>query len=740
MSNRSGHCYEFGAFRLEPAERLLLRDGAPVPLPPKAFAILVLLVERCGHVVGKEDLMRVAWPTTFVEENNLTQCIFVLRRALGGNGNGHSLIETVPKLGYRFLGPLRQPLNGAGENGSVRIGSRPNGVVTQPEQLVDGAGNKTGTETASTNPSPAAVTEAAPPAVRAVPGRKRALYLATAALLLVAAMVSYRLSAGSASPRVLDYVPISKDLVAGTYLFSDGIHLYFTVSGTDGIRLAEMSATGGDPALLSQFPPGLNLQAADLAPGGAELLALSAKEGTSERELWIVPLPAGSPWPLGNLKAHSAGWSPDGKKIVFAYENNLYTAQSDGSSVGVLTHLSGPAWDTRWSPDGQRIRFRIRNEPHSYWEVAAQGGPVERILDEPEATMWDGRWTADGKYFVFPMNRDGRTDLWAIPESPALFGTKPAKPIRLTSGPLDLSSPVPSGDGKHIFAVGVLHRVEILRHNPGTNSFTPFLPGVSADSLAFSGDGQWVVYSTVPDHSLWRSRIDGSERMQLTFPPMQALLPRWSPDGKTIAFAASIPGQPWKIYGIPAHGGQPQRLAEEAGAQANPTWSPDGNVLAYAGAPWETDFATSSTAVRCLDLRTRQISVLAGSQGLWSPRWSPDGRYIVAETNDSKELKLFDVHMRQWRSLVRLSNPIVGYTAWSKDSRFLYFNAYGGNTNAVYRVAVTGSNSAERVLDLKSVIHADTLGQWFTLDPTDSPLLLQDTSISRIYALDVQYP
>jgi Tol biopolymer transport system component len=243
-----------------------------------------------------------------------------------------------------------------------------------------------------------------------------------------------------------------------------------------------------------------------------------------------------------------------------------------------------------------------------------------------------------------------------------------------------------------------------------------------------------------PDRTLWRSRIDGSERIQLTFPSLQALLPRWSPDGKTIAFTARSLGKPWKIYTISTRGGLPQPLIEDEGQQAHPAWSADGNLLAYAGAPWETGFIASSTSVHFLDLRTRQSSVLPDSQGLWSPRWSPDGRYIVAETVDSQELKLFDVRSRQWRSLVKLSNAVVAYTAWSKDSRFLYFNAYGEKINGIYRAAVARRDGAELILDLRNVAHAETLGQWFTLDPKDSPLVLQDTSIGRIYALDVQYP
>src|SRR5262245_44043719 len=99
--------YEFGPFRLEVAERLLLRDAEPVPLTPKSFELLLALVERHGHIVEKQDLMQTVWPDTFVEETNLTKNIFILRHVLGESDNGQKYIETIPKRGYRFVAPVR---------------------------------------------------------------------------------------------------------------------------------------------------------------------------------------------------------------------------------------------------------------------------------------------------------------------------------------------------------------------------------------------------------------------------------------------------------------------------------------------------------------------------------------------------------------------------------------------------------------------------------------------------------
>src|SRR5215467_6538009 len=102
------HFYEFGPFRLDPVERLLLRDKQPVSLPPKTFDTLLLLVENSGHLLTKDELLNRLWPGTFVEEANLAQNISAARRALDGANDGAHYIETVPKGGYRFVAQTRR--------------------------------------------------------------------------------------------------------------------------------------------------------------------------------------------------------------------------------------------------------------------------------------------------------------------------------------------------------------------------------------------------------------------------------------------------------------------------------------------------------------------------------------------------------------------------------------------------------------------------------------------------------
>jgi Tol biopolymer transport system component len=155
-----------------------------------------------------------------------------------------------------------------------------------------------------------------------------------------------------------------------------------------------------------------------------------------------------------------------------------------------------------------------------------------------------GRWTADGKYFVFQSNGQ----IWALSQKhPLLYGNP--KPVQLTSSPLALSTPVPSRDGKKLFVTGETDRGELVRYDIKSGQFVPFLGGISAEYFDVSKDGQWVAYVSYPEGTLWRSRADGSERLQLTFPPQFATVPHWSPDGKA---SSSVTGRMkcFTIYGV----------------------------------------------------------------------------------------------------------------------------------------------------------------------------------------------
>jgi Tol biopolymer transport system component len=298
---------------------------------------------------------------------------------------------------------------------------------------------------------------------------------------------------------------------------------------------------------------------------------------------------------------------------------------------------------------------------------------------------------------------------------------------------MNVGSPVTSRDGKKLFVQGWKPRGELVRYDAKSGQFAPYLSGLSAMGLDFSHDGQWVAYNDASDGTMWRSKVDGSQKLQLVFPPMLAYLPRWSPDGKQIAFFGHPPGEPYQIYVVPAEGGTPELIYRNDMNLADPSWSPDGKSMAFG----ENSLNNQGSAVYTLDLKTRKATKLPGSDGLYSPRWSPDGRSIAAITLDSLKLKLFDLATQQW---TEIANIFVAYPTWSRDGRYLYFNGVQDNIEGYYRVQVA-DHKLERLFSMKGFQAAGgAFGNWSGLGPEDLPLLVRDASIQEIYALDWDAP
>ena len=569
----------------------------------------------------------------------------------------------------------------------------------------------------------------------AVPSRKAWIAAAGAAVVILAAVLGFLLTRPLPSPKVSDYVQITNDGLpkVGPSLVTDGARLYFTPAAPPW-GLAQVSAEGGETIRANAPFPDLFL--ADISPNHAELLVLHVAGAGPEFPIWVLPALGGSSRRVGALLGHDGAWSPDGQNIVYANGQDLFLASAHIGESHKLVSLPGTANWIRFSPDRSRLRFTVndfRTNSNALWEVSADGSNLHPLLpgwSNPPAECC-GNWTPDGRYFLFQSARAAKTGIYAIAEKGALFRKAGKEPVLLTAGPLSYYSPFPSLDGKRIYVVGSQARGELQRYDLKTGQVASFLPGLSAEGLDFSRNGEWVAYVTFPEGSLWRSRADGTERVQLTFPPLSAFLPRWSPDAKQVAFAATAPGKAHAVYLISAEGGQPQELTSGEHNEVDVGWSPDGNRLVF-GTGGGGDFA--SFGIRLLDLTTHQISLLPNSKGLFSPRWSPDGNYIAAITIDQQSLVLFDFRTQKWAELAKLP---MGYPNWSRDLRYVYFDTAGSDP-AFYRVRIS-DHKLERLFSLANLRRTGTY-QWTGLGPDDSPLLVRDVGSEEIYSLTWQAP
>jgi serine/threonine protein kinase len=639
-------------------------------------------------------------------------------------------LEKDPKLRYQSAAEMRadlQRLSREVEPGSVLS---PGSALTSPD-------SKERIRSLFTTPVPLAKPQ---PKI----GLAAWLGMGLVAIIALVAIVFFIRSPES-PPVVISSVQITNDGTSKRSLVTDGTRLYFSEHLSGHSVLMQVSASGGETAPLPTSLASADIY--DFYPGTSELLVKGVADGSeTEWPVWVLPLPAGSPRPVGSIVAHAATWAPDGQHIVFATKSTLYACNQDGSDARELVTVTGVPFAPRFSPDGRRLRFTIRDtnqRTSSLWEVSADGKGLHPVLPDwnKPAQESDGTWTPRGDYFLFESTREHSQNIWALREGASWFSKATsrkasAEPAQLTVAPLMFSNPTPSVDGKKLFVIGEQRRFDLVRVD-GKSQFSIYLPGVSAGEADIMRNGEWIAYVAHPELTLWRSKPDGSSRTQLTYAPMQAHIPRWSPDGTQIAFMASRPGKPWKIFVMPAEGGTPREVTAGDRNQGDPTWTPKGDAIVFAGMPWLEYGNATGPNIHIVDLKTSQISDVPGSENLFSPRCSPDGSYVAALSADSSKLMLYDIEKKSW---AELAVSLFGFENWSHDGKYLYAEDYSGKTDDGVRVSVA-NGKVERLLNLKEIPRGfDPWEFWVGLAPDDSLLLMRDRSTQEIYSLDVRFP
>ncbi|MGA8072584.1 MAG: protein kinase, partial [Candidatus Acidiferrales bacterium] len=479
---------------------------------------------------------------------------------------------------------------------------------------------------------------------------RRGLLAGIAAIALASlALAVFYLRGPLPPPKIVGSTQLTSDGISKNGLVTDGSRLYFSEFSGDHYVVSQVSIAGGENAPINTSVA--NPIVLDVAADSSQLALLEPGFGVVDGPLWLQPLPAGSPRRT-EVMARDATWLPDGS-LLFAKGSDIFRAEHDGGNARKLLTTAGSPGGIRLSPDGSRIRFTVTLTDvgvSSLWEARADGSNPHLLLppdwnNPPQECC--GRWTSDGEYFVFQSTRNGLSSLWALADQNPFWRKGGGAPVQLTTGPLNFGVPVPSRDGKRLFVQGWQPRAEMVRYDARSGAFLPFLADTSAAQVDFSRDGKWAAYVKYNDGTLWRSKPDGSEKLQLTYSPLQVTVPYWSPDGTRIAFSGAKPGEPYRIYVIPADGGNPEQLSSGQ-SEMDPTWSKDGNALMFGVVAASGNIQSK---IMLLDLKTHALTQVAGSQGICCPRWSPDGHYVIGLSADNQKLLLLDLSTQKWRQL-----------------------------------------------------------------------------------------
>ncbi len=546
---------------------MLLRDGQPVPVTPKAFDLLAALVEQPGKLISKEELLQKVWPDTFVEESNLAYNVFALRKALGDTAENGQYIETVPKRGYRFTAA------------AVRVNPE---VVATPQ-----------------TPVPAIVVESS---------RRRAVFAAAAVLLAggLFAVQYWRVppstAAGKTEPASALPLTSLSGVVRAPSLSPDGTHVVFSWTGAkqDNPDLYVQQIGAGSPLRLTTDPG--NDYSPSWSPDGRTIAFLRREPvgGTSDVRL-IAPLGGHERTlaqinpRLGLFRPNSIAWCPDSTCVLVTDSpvdekpDAVFAIFLDTGEKRQLSHPTGLVLDAdpAISPDGRSLIFRRDGTPFTgrFYRQPLK----EHLIPDGEpvpltSTLSAGKagWMPDSREILFA----ARGALWRLD---AFSG---GTPTRLPFVGQDGLTPVVSrtADGRQrlvylrSFADGNVWRIDTSNAaNAAPSTPVAVIASTRADQIPnLSADGRRMVFvsNRSGESEIWVSALDGSHAVQLTSIVSVPGFPRWSPDGTLIAFHGA-PNERPDVFVVPASGGTPHTLTAHLPNGALPSFSRDGRWIYF---------------------------------------------------------------------------------------------------------------------------------------------------------------
>src|SRR5262245_36572092 len=546
-SQQAKHFYEFGPFRLDDSERLLMRGAEVVQLMPKAFDLLLALLENPGRLQEKEELLRRVWPDTFVEEANLSYNISFIRKALADGEDGQRYIETVPKRGYRFVAEVREV--GPNSNSSIESPIGPIDQICSPETATEG--------------------QEASQARASMDKRNR-------------------------RPLLLWFSGIGAALVAS-------VAAWFIWSG-DPVQLGPTI-----PLPLTSYPGWEG--APSFSPDGTQIAFCWNGEKQDNFDIYIKLIGTAGQSRLTNHLSDekSPVWSPDGRWIAFQRwlepgRIALVLQPSIGGPETVLTELNAsdrmhfkypPSRDMAWHPAEPWILVPERigaGGPSGQPAISVETGQKHRLTSPP--ATWPGdcdpSFSLDGLNLAFSRARSGQLcEIYVLDLSESL--APKGEPRQLTSLKQRSLAPVWTPDGREIvFVSGPLHRLGLWRMPAAGNRKPERLPFATegAGFPAISNQGQRLAYlNNSFDVNIWKLEVplQGQRTVPVNLISSTRVdhTPQYSPDGKRIAFSSYRSGSP-EIWVCNSDGSDPVQLTSlNAASTSGPRWSPDARRIVF---------------------------------------------------------------------------------------------------------------------------------------------------------------
>ena len=672
MDTANDKVVRFGDFELDKGRRLLRTlDGRDVQLSARVMDTLLCLVEKPGELIEKRELLDAVWPSVVVEENNLTQAISALRRALGEEPREHRYIVTVPGRGYRFVARLESAGDAAG-------------IQPVPASEANDSGSS-----------------------RSMFVRAMVAVITVVALIWLLDFRSPENDGGADGIRLVDHALVTQGQANHRQptLSPDGSLVAFVSDETGTDQIYVQNIADGGPHPVTDMAGGAGHPS--WSPTNDRIIFHSLERGG----IWSVGILGDPPPRLLIPEGKNPSFSPDGSTIVYEFEQEIRFADRDGSGQRSVPGFSAHGWLTANlfpspSPDGRAIVvLRAENTPlGDYWVVPVDGSEMRQLtFDQTEG----GRpfWAADG-YIYFASERAGTRSIWRVPG----VGGEP-QPVTNSTGRDD--DPTVSRDGTRlVYANTRLETRFIVRASTDGSRAEVYRSLSKASFPKVSNDGRHIAFfrKSDPEEQLFLMDTDSWDSVQLTHTQggERRIMPRWSHDDNTLYFyevTADLTN--WSLQALPVEGGPAWLVFAEFPWLGNMDleWDPNGERIVFIQRDPINPLDAESIRVVI-----REIDSGRESEHTWpiayGPAWSADGRQILGAAVDA--VVVCTIATDDCRTVVSgldINNAwAIGglghYARWSNDESRIFFNRRSNQPGILELWVVNRDGSSpERLFD-----------------------------------------